>query len=817
MTDRVQERFDEARERFVRAANAAGIDPEVMVKIAGFESRGFNPDARPISRNPDLNTVRQFDGTMAMSSAHGYGQFLNGTWQEMVNRYGEKYGIEGASTMDRAQANAPELRNNRDLQAAMLAEFTRENMDRIRGIAGPNPDANVYAMHNLGTQGGERFLRALQDNPNALVTDNGLMSNDIVRRNPSLYMDGDRTLTVREAYDRMGQQLAPYQRFADQVAGRAQPEPGQTAPGQTPGQPTPGRSDPLADGQLQRNERGDAVRELQQNLTTLGVQFRDGQGRTIAPTGFYGEQTETAVRNFQTTNNLPATGIADETTRHAIEAAARERTQAQANPQQPNPQSPNAPQANAPQANPANPAEQPAAPRQNGPQSFDDAMRTMMPPQNGTNPHITSPFGHRTLNGHDDNHGGVDFNYVGGQSGANLQHPTVRSPVSGEVIFSGGQYGTVKIRDDQGNTHEILHLDSRSVQVTNPPTRVEAGDPIGTMGGRGPNGPNQYPQHVHYQVRDPNNNLVDPEAFWNNPQRRQGQEAPQTQPPAAQPDARAAQPPAQNTVPPPPVEPPGAQAPRQDTPTAPPARQDAPADRPTANVAPPSDRPANEPREAAPPQTQQPNAPRSEAMNDGVLRRGESGPEVGHYQRILADLGYRGADGKPLQVDEKFGPNTEFAAKQFQRDHGIEQLGVIGPKTRAAAEEAGRELVTHPDNPNNPLYKKMLEKVYEAEDGRKIPHGEHSRNLAAALTVEAVRERITNVDRVDFNRDGSMARAVQFSAMGDKFELNRATDGLATQQAVRQPIKESSEQVEQVANNVRTQQREERQQSVAQR
>ncbi|MBP6749154.1 MAG: peptidoglycan-binding protein [Xanthomonadaceae bacterium] len=804
MTDRAQERFDEARERFVRAANAAGIDPEVMVKIAGFESRGYNPDARPISRNPDLNTVRQFDGTMAMSSAHGYGQFLNGTWQEMVNRYGEKYGIEGASTMDRAQANAPELRNNRDLQASMLAEFTRENMERIRGIAGPNPDANVYAMHNLGTQGGERFLRALQDNPDALVTANGLMSNDIVRRNQSLYMDGDRTLTVREAYDRMGQQLAPYQRFADQVAGRAQPEPGQTAPGQTPSGPSaPNRNDPLADGQLQRTERGEAVRELQQNLTALGVQFRDGQGRPIGPTGFYGEQTQTAVHNFQGANNLPQTGIADETTRRAIETAARERTQGQPNPAQPNP-------------TPANPAE-PTAPRANGPQSFDDAMRTMMPPQNGTAPHITSHFGHRTLNGRDDNHGGVDFNYTGGQSGTNLQHPTVRSPVSGVVVYGEGQgsYGTVKIRDDQGNTHEILHLDSRSVRVTDPPTRVEAGDPIGTMGGRGPNGPNQYAQHVHYQVRDPNNNLVDPEAFWNNPQRRQGQETPQTQPP--QPDARTAQPPTQNTVPPPPVDQPSAQAPRQDAPTAPPARQEPPADRPNANVTPPNDRPANDPREATPPpQTNQPNAPRSEAMNDGVLRRGESGPEVGQYQRILADLGYRGADGKPLQVDEKFGPNTEFAAKQFQRDHGIEQLGVIGPKTRSAADEAGRELVTHPDNPNNALYKKMLEKVHEAEDGRKIPHGEHSRNLAAALTVEAVRERVTNVDRVDFNRDGSMARAVQFSQMGDKFELNRTTDGLATQQAVRQPIKESSEQVEQVANNVRSQQREERQQTVAQ-
>jgi peptidoglycan hydrolase-like protein with peptidoglycan-binding domain len=777
MNDRVQERFEEARERFVRAANAAGIDPELMVKIAGFESGGFNPNARPISRNPDLNTVRQFDGTMAMSSAHGYGQFLNGTWQEMINRYGEKYGIEGASTMTRAEANSPELRTNRDLQAAMLAEFTRENMDRIRGIAGPNPDANVYAMHNLGSQGGERFLRALRDNPDALVTANGLMSNDVVRRNPSLYMDGDRTLTVREAYDRMGQQLAPYQRYADQVAGRTQPEPGQAGVGQPPASnpPAPSRNDPLADGQLQRNERGEAVRELQQNLATLGVQFRDQQGRPLAPTGFYGEQTETAVRNFQNTHNLPATGIADEATRRAIDTAARERTQGTPVPDAPAP---------------------PAATPRTGPQSFDEAMRTMLPPQNGVAPHVTSHFGHRTLNGHPDDHGGVDFNYVGGQNGANLEHPTVRSPVSGTVVYGEGQgnYGTVKIRDDQGNLHEILHLDSRSVRVTDPPTRVEAGDPIGTMGGRGPNGAGQYAQHVHYQMRDPNNNLIDPEAYWNNPARRQGQDAPAPNAPApsvATPSGPVAAPDAPTAAAPTPA------APAPNAPAPPAAAPDAPT--------------------AAAPTPAAPAPARSEAMADGVLRRGEAGPEVGQYQRILADLGYRGADGKPLQVDDKFGPNTEFAAKQFQRDHGIEQLGVIGPKTRAGLDEAGRELVTHPDNPNNALYKKMLEKVHEAEDGRKLPHGEHSRNLAAALTVEALRERMTHIDRVDLSRDGSMARAVQFSAMGDKFELNRNTDGIATQQAARQPIRESSEQAELVANNVRSQQREERQQSVAQR
>ena len=79
------------------------------------------------------------------------------------------------------------------------------------------------------------------------------------------------------------------------------------------------------------------------------------------------------------------------------------------------------------------------------------------------------------------------------------------------MTFSGGQYGTVKIRDAQGNSHEILHLDSRSVKEGQV---VRAGDPIGTMGGRGPEGAGQYAQHVHYQLRDPQGHLISPQTFW---------------------------------------------------------------------------------------------------------------------------------------------------------------------------------------------------------------------------------------------------------------------------------------------------------------
>jgi peptidoglycan hydrolase-like protein with peptidoglycan-binding domain len=471
-----------------------------------------------------------------------------------------------------------------------------------------------------------------------------------------------------------------------------------------------GRAGPQTLGSIDQ-----AVRGLQQNLNTLEI--RDADGQALGVDGYLGDGTRAAVRTFQQDNGLAPTGIADETTRTAIETAARERSQAQPvatpTPETPSPAS--------------------ATPRTEGPQSFDEVMRVMLPPQDGATPHMTSDFGPRTINGRHDDHGGVDFNYNVRQTGINLEHPTVRSPVSGVVEYGDGQgsYGTVKIRDDQGNLHEILHLDSRSVRATDPPTRVEAGDPIGTMGGRGPGGASDYAQHVHYQMRDSEGRIIDPEAFWNDRTRTQGDATP---------------------------------TPAAATPT------------------------------------------RSEAMADNVLRRNEQGPEVGHHQRLLADLGYVGADGKPIAVDEKFGANTEFAARQFQRDHGIEQLGVIGPKTRAALESAGSALVTHPDHPNNPMYERMLEKVHAAEEGRGIPHGEHSRKVAAALTVEALREGI-QPDKVELSKDGSLVRAVQFSAMGDRQELNRATDPIATGQAANQPIRESSEQAAQVANNVAAQQR----------
>lgn len=140
--------------------------------------------------------------------------------------------------------------------------------------------------------------------------------------------------------------------------------------------------------------------------------------------------------------------------------------------------------------------------------SYKDVMNVILPPTAGKSAHITGHYGERRDSGP---HGGSDFNYVGGQAGINLTHPAVHSPVAGEVVFVGGNYGTVTIRDADGNQHQILHTATQTVRVHQ---RVEAGDQIGTMGGTGPHGRNHYAQHVHYQMKDRNGHAMNPEAFW---------------------------------------------------------------------------------------------------------------------------------------------------------------------------------------------------------------------------------------------------------------------------------------------------------------
>ena len=219
----VDGRWQTVKGDIVDAAKAVDVDAGTLAAIAHFESNGFKTNTRPIdTKNPSKNTKRQFDGTMAISTAHGLGQFLDGTWTDYINKYGSKYGIKEAGTLKKdsqgryakeAIATSSKYRNNQKIQAAMLAEFTRENVELGRKLGGKDELANVYALHNLGSGDGKKFLQALNESPSKRADE--VLSKQVIAGNKSLYGNGG--LSVAEAYARMGEKMREGDSYAQEA------------------------------------------------------------------------------------------------------------------------------------------------------------------------------------------------------------------------------------------------------------------------------------------------------------------------------------------------------------------------------------------------------------------------------------------------------------------------------------------------------------------------------------------------------------------------------------------------------------------------
>ncbi|MEY2875799.1 MAG: hypothetical protein RLZZ373_3170 [Pseudomonadota bacterium] len=267
-----QGRFDAVKGDLAAAADTAGVDPKTLAKIAYFES-GYRPDA--LSGEGSKNAkVKGIDGRVGLSTAYGLGQFTDDTWRDTLNKYGGKYGVEGAGSrggqagkLTKEQAEA--YRKDPKLQSAMLAEFTRDNVELGRRIGGNNDDANVYALHNLGVGDGQRVLKAVRENPQVSVRDaliGGRAISDkekarietVISGNSGLYGDG--TISASEAYGRMGASMAKGQVYADQMA------PGSAGPASAPSVggiaalPSPGR--PVGAAEQKAPQRHDGVPQV---------------------------------------------------------------------------------------------------------------------------------------------------------------------------------------------------------------------------------------------------------------------------------------------------------------------------------------------------------------------------------------------------------------------------------------------------------------------------------------------------------------------------------------------------------------------------
>lgn len=123
--------WEQMKPIIIGAAKMAGFDPYVAANVAAVESR-FKPRAGA--------------GT---SSAKGLYQFVNGTWQEMLRKYGGKYGIAPNTHQFDARANA-----------LMGMEYLKENYAYLQKNAkGANiTDTSLYASHFLGAYGAKKFL-----------------------------------------------------------------------------------------------------------------------------------------------------------------------------------------------------------------------------------------------------------------------------------------------------------------------------------------------------------------------------------------------------------------------------------------------------------------------------------------------------------------------------------------------------------------------------------------------------------------------------------------------------------------------------------
>ena len=196
--------IDPAVARGIRQASAAtSVDFGFLVSAATQES-GLQPDAKSHA-----------------GTAIGLFQFIEGTWLQMVQRFGAKYGIGDLAqqvsldSAGRAHVADPatrqqilSLRTDPRLSAAFAAEYTKENKAEVeRALGRPVGNTDLYMAHFLGAGGATEFLKAMRSNASAIAAD---LLPDAAAANHAVFYD-NRTGAPRTVSE-------IYQGFADKFA-----------------------------------------------------------------------------------------------------------------------------------------------------------------------------------------------------------------------------------------------------------------------------------------------------------------------------------------------------------------------------------------------------------------------------------------------------------------------------------------------------------------------------------------------------------------------------------------------------------------------
>ncbi len=197
-----------------RASAATGVDFGYLMAQAAQES-GFRSDAKA-----------------STSSASGLYQFIESTWLTMVRDHGAKY---GAGDLAKAIESGPngeakvadpalrqrilDLRDDARLNAALGAEYARDNKARLEGALGRKATgSDLYLAHFLGPQGATQLLQAIDQNGSKAAAD---LLPKAAAANPSIFYDAEgNPRSVRELQRLLGDKI---ERRRSELAGVSGP------------------------------------------------------------------------------------------------------------------------------------------------------------------------------------------------------------------------------------------------------------------------------------------------------------------------------------------------------------------------------------------------------------------------------------------------------------------------------------------------------------------------------------------------------------------------------------------------------------------